>query len=150
MAATTANQLRSRITSIFNEALRPSTAIAAAAATQRPSPDSFITVTCSMNNIHVCVSTIEGDVVAKLSGGNLGFKHRERASTVAALELGTKAAQKAKEKGHSLAHLHFRGPSNGRTGVLRGLAAGGIEIADIKDVTRMPTNGCRPKAARRL
>jgi ribosomal protein S11 len=34
--------------------------------------------------------------------------------------------------------------------VLRGLQAGGLKVADIRDVTPVPTNGCRPKAARRL
>ena len=103
-----------------------------------------------MNNIHVCVSTIEGAVVTKLSGGNLGYKHRARSTPVAAVELGTAVAKKAVDAGHTLAHLRFKGPSAGRTGVMRGLLAGGIQVLDIKDITRMPTNGCRPKHQRRL
>lgn len=150
MAAATANALRSRITSIFNEALAPTAAATAAAAQRAAAADSFVTVTCTMNNIHVCVSNIEGAVVTKLSGGNLGYKHRARATPVAAVELGTAAAKKAVEAGHSLAHLRFKGPSAGRTGVMRGLIAGGIQVLDIADVTRMPTNGCRPKHMRRI
>jgi ribosomal protein S11 len=34
--------------------------------------------------------------------------------------------------------------------VVRGIQEGGISIVDFKDVTPIPTNGCKPPAARRL
>lgn len=103
-----------------------------------------------MNNIHACVSNLDGNVVSASSGGLLGFKHRERASADAAKGIGEAIAKRAFEAGYRLAHVRLRGPSRGRSSMLRGLLAGGLRVADIRDVTPMPTNGCRPRAARRL
>jgi small subunit ribosomal protein S11 len=43
-----------------------------------------------------------------------------------------------------------RGPGSGRETAIRSLAATGIEVAGIKDVTPIPHNGCRPKKRRRV
>ena len=67
-----------------------------------------------MNNIHVVVSNIEGEVVSKCSGGMIGLKHRARSTPVAAVEIARKAAEKAVKKGFSLAHLRLKGPSRAR------------------------------------
>jgi len=142
--AANVNQLRAKITSIFNQSARP-----LEAAAQRTA-DSTITVTSTMNNVHVVVSNVDGQVVSKCSGGMCGHKHRQRASAEAAVEVGEKAAKKAFDAGHRISHLHVKGPSRGRGGVLRGLASGGLKICDIRDITPQPTNGCRPKSARRL
>jgi ribosomal protein S11 len=152
MAAPTVNALRSRITSIFNAAAPAAAAAEAAAAAQAAArtADSFITVTSTMNNLHVCVSDIEGQVISKMSGGHLGYKHRARASPEVAQQLGAAIAKRAVQHGFTVAHLRFKGPSGGRTGVIRGLKTNGITILDMKDITMMPTNGCRPKHMRRL
>ena len=142
--AANVNQLRAKITSIFNAALKP-----VEAATQRTA-DSTVTVTATMNNIHVVVSNVDGQIVSKFSGGMCGHKHRQRTSPLAAVEIGEKAAKKAFDAGHRIAHVHVKGPSRGRGQILRGIANGGLKIMDIRDVTPMPTNGCRPKHARRL
>ena len=114
------------------------------------SPDSVVHVTCTMNNIHACISNLDGQVISKASGGLLGFKHRERASADAAKSIGETISKKAVEAGYRLAHVKVSGPSRGRSSMLRGLVTGGLRIADIRDVTPMPTNGCRPPAMRRL
>jgi small subunit ribosomal protein S11 len=103
-----------------------------------------------MNNIVVSVSTLDGNVVSRCSGGVLGLRHRARASPAAGTDIARAAAQKAFERGFRVAHVHLKGPSRARGQVLRGLQAGGLKVADIRDVTPVPTNGCRPKAARRL
>ena len=43
-----------------------------------------------------------------------------------------------------------RGPGSGRETAIRSLAAVGIEVVGIKDVTPIPHNGCRPKKRRRV
>ena len=47
-------------------------------------------------------------------------------------------------------HVLVRGPGSGRETAIRSLAAAGIEVAGIKDVTPIPHNGCRPKKRRRV
>lgn len=113
-------------------------------------PDSVVIVNATMNNIHACVSNLDGQVVSKCSGGILGLKHRERATPEAARDIGENIAKRAYELGYRMSHVHLKGPSKGRSMVLRGLLAGGLNVWDIKDITPMPTNGCRPKSMRRL
>jgi small subunit ribosomal protein S11 len=124
--------------------------ISVAAAASATGPDSIIVVKCTMNNIHVVISNIEGEVVSKCSGGVLGLKHRARASPLAGLEIAKKAASTAVSKGYALSHVEMKGPSRGRGQVLQGIAAAGLRVFDIRDVTPVPTNGCRPPSVRRL
>jgi small subunit ribosomal protein S11 len=141
--------MRARVSSVF-AASKGSNAPSAAALLASKQPDSVVHVNCTMNNIHVCVSNLDGQVLAKCSGGVLGYKHRERASPVAAREIAENVGKKAIESGYKLSHVHMQGPSRGRSQVLRGLTSAGLKIADIRDVTPMPTNGCRPPHTRRL
>lgn len=81
--------------------------------------DSVVTVTSTMNNVHVVVSDIEGQVVSKCSGGMVGLKHRARANPMSAVEIARKAAEKAVARGFSLAHVRLKGPSRGRSTILQ-------------------------------
>lgn len=112
--------------------------------------DSTVHVRSTMNNVHVTISNVEGGTVSRASGGMLGFKHRKRAKPAAARAVATRAAEAAVAAGHRAAAVHFRGPSRARGQVLFGMRAAGLAVVAIRDVTPVPTNGCRPKAARRL
>ncbi|HWB73114.1 MAG TPA: 30S ribosomal protein S11, partial [Egibacteraceae bacterium] len=46
--------------------------------------------------------------------------------------------------------VFVRGPGSGRETAIRSLAASGLEVAAIKDVTPIPHNGCRPPKRRRV
>jgi small subunit ribosomal protein S11 len=43
-----------------------------------------------------------------------------------------------------------RGPGGGRESALRAIAAVGINVTSIRDVTPIPHNGCRPPKRRRV
>ena len=43
-----------------------------------------------------------------------------------------------------------KGPGSGREAAIRALAACGLEVLTIKDVTPVPHNGCRPPKRRRV
>ncbi|MGP0109429.1 MAG: 30S ribosomal protein S11, partial [Acidimicrobiales bacterium] len=59
-------------------------------------------------------------------------------------------AKRAMEHGVRRVDVLVRGPGSGRETAIRSLAAPGIEVARIKDVTPIPHNGCRPKKRRRV
>jgi small subunit ribosomal protein S11 len=133
-----------RISAAFaGTAARVANAVVAAA-------DSTVHVRMTMNNIHVTVSNMEGGTVTRASGGMLGFKHRTRSTPEAAKVIAEQAAQKAVAAGHKLSHVHFRGPSRARGQILLGVVSGGLRVSTVRDVTPLPTNGVRPRAARRL
>ena len=43
-----------------------------------------------------------------------------------------------------------KGPGSGREAAIRAVDASGIKITQIKDVTPIPHNGCRPPKKRRV
>ena len=60
-----------------------------------------------------------------------------------------KAAKAALEHGVKKVDVLVRGPGSGRETAIRSIAAAGIEVVKIQDVTPLPHNGCRPKKRRR-
>ena len=46
--------------------------------------------------------------------------------------------------------VRVKGPGSGRESAIRSLAAAGIDIISMQDVTPIPHNGCRPPKRRRV
>jgi small subunit ribosomal protein S11 len=92
----------------------------------------------SFNNTIVSIADPEGNVLAWASAGNVGFKGSRKSTPFAAQLAAEQCAKRAMEHG------------SGRETAIRSLAAAGIEVAGIKDVTPIPHNGCRPKKRRRV
>ena len=47
-------------------------------------------------------------------------------------------------------HVRVQGPGSGRESAIQALAAAGLTVKSIKDVTPIPHNGCRPPKRRRV
>ena len=71
---------------------------------------------------------------------------RSKAAQIAAEDVGNKA----KEYGLKTLKVEVSGPGSGRESALRALQNIGFIINNIKDVTPLPHNGCRPKKKRRV
>ena len=104
----------------------------------------------SFNNTIVSICDPEGNVLAWASSGNVGFKGSRKSTPFAAQMAAEKAARQAMEHGVRKVDVLVRGPGSGRETAIRSIAATGIEVAGIKDVTPIPHNGCRPKKRRRV
>jgi len=104
----------------------------------------------SFNNTIVTISDQEGNVLSWASAGNVGFKGSRKSTPFAAQLAAEQAARRAMEHGVRRVDVLVRGPGSGRETAIRSLAATGIEVAGIKDVTPIPHNGCRPKKRRRV
>ena len=48
------------------------------------------------------------------------------------------------------AEVFVHGPGAGRESAIRTVAASGIEVTVIRDITPLPHNGCRPPKKRRV
>jgi small subunit ribosomal protein S11 len=46
--------------------------------------------------------------------------------------------------------VRVKGPGSGRESAVRALAAAGLQVTTIRDVTPIPHNGCRPPKRRRV
>jgi small subunit ribosomal protein S11 len=104
----------------------------------------------SFNNTIVAISDLEGNVIAWASAGNVGFKGSRKSTPFAAQMAAEQCARRAMEHGVRRVDVLVRGPGSGRETAIRSIAATGIEVTGIKDVTPIPHNGVRPKKRRRV
>ena len=107
-------------------------------------------ITASFNNTIISFTDPQGNVVAWSSTGTVGF-HGSRKSTPYAAKTATEdAVRKARDQGMRQVDVHVKGPGSGRESALRALAAEGLTTTNIRDVTPVPHNGCKPPKMRRI
>ena len=104
----------------------------------------------SYNNTIITLTDLEGNVLHWTSAGNIGFKGTKKATPFAASKVAEVMAQAVKKLGIEKVAVLIKGIGSGRESALRSLAARGLEITSIKDVTPIPHNGCRPPKVRRV
>ena len=107
-------------------------------------------VKSTFNNTIITFTDLQGAVIAWSSGGNAGFKGSRKSTPFAAQLAAEQAAKEAFEHGVRKCDVYVKGPGAGRETAIRTLAAAGIEVLGIKDVTPVPHNGCRPPKRRRV
>ena len=104
----------------------------------------------TFNNTIITLTDPKGNVISWGSSGTAGFKGSRKGTPYAAQLAAQGAAQKAKEHGLRQVEVFVQGPGSGREAAIRSLAAAGIIVTSIKDVTPIPHNGCRPRKRRRV
>ena len=104
----------------------------------------------TFNNTIVTITDLEGNTLSWASAGNVGFKGSRKSTPFAAQLAAEAAARRAQEHGVQKVEVYVKGPGSGRETAIRSLAATGLEILGINDVTPVPHNGCRPRKRRRV
>lgn len=104
----------------------------------------------SFNNTIVTITDPTGNVITWSSAGNQGFKGSRKSTPFASQLAAESAAKRAMEHGMRQVEVYVKGPGAGRESAIRAIAAAGLEIIAIKDVTPIPHNGCRPPKRRRV
>ena len=107
-------------------------------------------VTASFNNLIVSLTNKQGQIISWSSAGKMGFRGSKKNTPYAAQMASSDAAKAAMDAGLKRVDVYVKGPGSGREGAIRALAQSGIEIVQIKDVTPLPHNGCRPPKKRRV
>ncbi|MFI5090202.1 MAG: 30S ribosomal protein S11 [Terriglobales bacterium] len=107
-------------------------------------------IQASFNNTIVTITDTEGRVLSWKSSGSLGFRGSRKGTPFAAQQAAMNAANMAREHGVRTVEVRVSGPGSGRESAIRALAAAGIEVRQIRDVTPIPHNGCRPPKKRRV
>jgi small subunit ribosomal protein S11 len=113
-------------------------------------PHGIAYVQASFNNTIVTVTDGEGRTLSWKSAGSLGFRGSRKGTPFAAQQAAMNAANQAREHGVRSLEVRVNGPGSGRESAIRALAATGLEVRSIKDVTPIPHNGCRPPKKRRV
>jgi small subunit ribosomal protein S11 len=104
----------------------------------------------TFNNTIVTITDLQGNTISWASAGNVGFKGSRKSTPFAAQLAAEQAARRAQEHGLQKVDVFVKGPGSGRETAIRSLAATGLEILGISDVTPVPHNGCRPRKRRRV
>ena len=104
----------------------------------------------SFNNTIVTISDLSGNAVSWSSSGSMGFRGSKKSTPYAAQIATDAAGKKAYDVGLRKLDVLMKGPGSGRESALRALQNIGFIINNIKDVTPLPHNGCRPKKKRRV
>ena len=113
-------------------------------------PHGLVMITASFNNTIVTISDPSGNVISWKSSGSLGFRGSRKGTPFAAQQAAMNAANAARDHGLRSVDVRVSGPGSGRESAIRALAAAGVEVRTIKDVTPVPHNGCRPPKKRRV
>jgi small subunit ribosomal protein S11 len=113
-------------------------------------PYGIVHIQASFNNTIVTIADGEGNVISWKSSGSLGFRGSRKGTPFAAQQAAMNAASAARDHGLRTVEVRVSGPGSGRESAIRALAAAGIEVKSIKDVTPIPHNGCRPPKRRRV
>ena len=113
-----------------------------------PTAQAFIKAT--FNNTVVTITDPEGTVVGWASAGKAGFKGSRKSTPFAAQVAAEEACRKAIDHGVKNVVVLVRGPGSGRESAIRAIAASGLNVTFIRDVTPIPHNGCRPPKRRRV
>jgi small subunit ribosomal protein S11 len=117
---------------------------------KRMVPRGVAHVLASFNNTIVTITDANGETLCWDSAGTVGFKGSRKSTPFAAQKAAERAAEKAMKMGVREVEVKVNGPGSGRESAVRALAAAGLKIRAIEDVTPIPHNGCRPRKRRRV
>ncbi len=108
------------------------------------------TIQASFNNTIVTIADKQGNTIVWATPGLVGFSGSKKSTPFAAQLAATDAARRAKELGLVSVEVLVKGLGSGRESAIRAIAAAGLSVTSIKDVTPIPHNGCRPRKRRRV
>ena len=110
----------------------------------------IVHIQSTFNNTIVMITDVHGNALAWSSAGALGFKGSRKSTPFAAQMAAEAAAKSAMEINMRTVAVTVKGPGSGRESAIRALAAAGLEVTAIRDVTPVPHNGARPPKRRRV
>ena len=107
-------------------------------------------VKATFNNTVITITDNAGNTLVWASAGKAGFKGSKKSTPFAATVAGEQVGREAVGLGVKRVDVRVQGPGSGRESAIQALAAAGLFIKSILDVTPLPHNGCRPPKKRRV
>lgn len=113
-------------------------------------PTGQVHISSSFNNIIITITDMSGNTISWSAAGKMGFRGSKKNTPYAAQVAATDCAKKAFDMGLRKVEVFVKGTGSGREAAIRAVAAAGIDVTIITDITPMPHNGCRPPKRRRV
>jgi small subunit ribosomal protein S11 len=107
-------------------------------------------VSATFNNTTITITDQHGNTISWGSSGKAGFKGSKKSTPFAATVAAEACGREAVNLGMKRVHVRVQGPGRGRESAIQALAAAGLQVKSIRDVTPIPHNGCRPPKKRRV
>lgn len=107
-------------------------------------------IQATFNNTLITITDRTGNAVVWSSAGKAGFKGSKKSTPFAATVAAEQVGREAVALGVKRVDVRVQGPGSGRESAIQALAAAGLFIKSIQDVTPLPHNGCRPPKKRRV
>ncbi len=104
----------------------------------------------TFNNTIVMITDVHGNAISLVISWCSWFKGFRKSTPFAAQMASEAAAKSAQEHGLKSVEVTNKGPGSGRESAIRALAAAGLEVTAIRDVTPVPHNSARPPKRRRV
>ncbi len=104
-------------------------------------------VQASFNNTIVTITDTTGNTVSWKSSGSLGFRGSRKGTPFAAQQAAANAANQARDHGMRSVDVRVSGPGSGRESAVRALAASGLDVRSIRDVTPVPQTAAVRRSA---
>ena len=112
--------------------------------------DGVAHIKATFNNTIITITDSAGNTVVWSSSGKVGFKGSKKSTPFAATVAAETVGREAVAAGVKRVSVLVQGPGSGRESAIQALAAAGLHIISIQDVTPLPHNGCRPPKKRRV
>ncbi len=107
-------------------------------------------IKASFNNTLISFTDEAGNAICWATSGASGFRGSRKSTPFAAQVAAEEACRKAMDHGVKNVSVLVKGPGSGRESAIRAIAASGLNVSFIRDVTPIPHNGCRPPKRRRV
>src|ERR1700759_4351934 len=107
-------------------------------------------INATFNNIIIPLTNKSGQAISWSSAGKMGFKGSKKNTPYAASQAAADCGKTAYDLGLRKVEVFVKGPGAGRESSIRTRQTSGIEVTQIKDITPLPHNGCRPAKRRRV
>ncbi len=110
--------------------------------------EGIVYIQSTFNNTIITITDLQGNTITWASGGTVGFSGTRKSTPFAASKAAEEAAREAKKLGMERVEIRVKGAGPGREAAIRSIAAAGLDVIAIVDVTPIPHNGVRPPKKR--
>jgi len=107
-------------------------------------------IQCSANNTIITLTDSNGNALKQCSAGARGNRGAKKTTPFAAQDAVETCLADVAKFGITKVAVFVKGAGVAREPAIRAVAAAGLQVTMIKDVSPIPHNGCRPPKARRL
>jgi small subunit ribosomal protein S11 len=112
--------------------------------------EGIVHVNSSFNNTIMVLTDRDSKVQTWTSGGTVGYKNANKATPMAAELAAKELAKRAVDLGFHSVVVKLKGMGKNKQFAVQSLAANGLTVTQLQDVTPIPYNGCRLPRRRRV